>query len=251
MFYLYLKQHNVTNKCYLGQTTKDPFKYKGSGTYWLRHISKHGNDVTTVILAECETREELRTIGLYYSSLWNIVESVVFANLMEETGDGSGKISEQTRQKLSAMKRGISPSIEVRKKISKALSGRKLSEQTRQKLSGRKLSPETKANMIKYRIGKKLSEETRTKISNALSGRIFSEDTKRKMSESQLGRIHSEESKRKMSESQKNKIVTDETRMKMKQSHLNNPTVCCPHCQQEGKGNTMKRWHFDNCKIVQ
>jgi hypothetical protein len=23
----------------------------------------------------------------------------------------------------------------------------------------------------------------------------------------------------------------------------------CPHCHKYGKGNTMKRWHFDNCKV--
>lgn len=96
----------------------------------------------------------------------------------------------------------------------------------------------------------KNSEEAKIKIGKALKGRIFSEETKRKMGESQKGRIHSEESKRKMSESQRNKIVTDETREKMKHSHLNNPILTCPHCQKEGRGNTMKRWHFDKCKAT-
>ena len=26
--------------------------------------------------------------------------------------------------------------------------------------------------------------------------------------------------------------------------------VKCPHCKKEGGANTMKRWHFDNCKSL-
>jgi hypothetical protein len=26
------------------------------------------------------------------------------------------------------------------------------------------------------------------------------------------------------------------------------PKIICPHCNSEGAGNIMKRWHFDNCK---
>ena len=45
IIYLYIKQHSITNLKYFGVTKKkDPFKYMGSGTYWNRHISKHGKD---------------------------------------------------------------------------------------------------------------------------------------------------------------------------------------------------------------
>ena len=40
--WLYIKEHNVTGLKYFGKTTRDPLKYKGSGTHWTRHISKHG-----------------------------------------------------------------------------------------------------------------------------------------------------------------------------------------------------------------
>ena len=31
-----------------------------------------------------------------------------------------------------------------------------------------------------------------------------------------------------------------------------NTTVhTCPHCGKSGKSNSMKRWHFDNCKFKQ
>jgi len=51
IYYLYVKTHNVTGLNYLGYTTaKDPHNYKGSGTYWKRHIKKYGYDFTTSIL---------------------------------------------------------------------------------------------------------------------------------------------------------------------------------------------------------
>jgi predicted DNA binding protein len=50
---------------------------------------KHGYDVTTVILKECETNEEVKKWGLYYSKLWNIVENKSWANLIPESGEGS------------------------------------------------------------------------------------------------------------------------------------------------------------------
>jgi hypothetical protein len=87
--YLYKKTHRVTGLKYLGKTTaKDPYKYQGSGVYWTNHIKKHGYDCDTEILKECSSKEELREFGLYYSNLWNVVESDEWANLREEKGDG-------------------------------------------------------------------------------------------------------------------------------------------------------------------
>ena len=87
--YLYKKTHNVTGLQYLGKTTRNPFTYRGSGVYWSNHIKKHGYDVTTIILKECKTNEEVKQWGLYYSNLWNIVENKSWANLIPESGAGS------------------------------------------------------------------------------------------------------------------------------------------------------------------
>lgn len=85
--YLYIKTHNQTGLKYLGQTSKNPFKYKGSGKYWKRHLKQHGNDVITDILGTYQNKEDLSAAGIYYSKLWNIVESSEWANLGPETGD--------------------------------------------------------------------------------------------------------------------------------------------------------------------
>lgn len=104
MMYLYLKTHKDTGLKYLGMTTKDPFKYRGSGIYWDRHIKKHGNNVDTEILSICNTDEEIKELGLHYSKLWDIVDSPQFANLVPESGsDSSGMLnkshSEESKEK--------------------------------------------------------------------------------------------------------------------------------------------------------
>lgn len=96
--YLYVKTHNKTGLKYLGKTTSsDPHKYPGSGKYWTRHLQKYGYDYSTEIIKECETIDEIREWGLYYSKLWNVAENNEWANLILEQGEGldseSAKIS--------------------------------------------------------------------------------------------------------------------------------------------------------------
>ncbi len=99
--YLYVKTHNKTGLKYLGKTIQNPYKYKGSGIYWCRHLSKHGNDVTTEILKECQTNNDVKYWGQYYSDLWNVVVDDAWANLKPETGDGgSGKMLSSTKEKI-------------------------------------------------------------------------------------------------------------------------------------------------------
>lgn len=88
MIYLYLKTHNKTGLKYIGKTTKDPFKYNGSGKYWKRHLKQHGIDITTEILFQTEDKEIFKQKALDYSKKYNIVESDEYANLIDEKGDG-------------------------------------------------------------------------------------------------------------------------------------------------------------------
>jgi hypothetical protein len=100
--YLYVKTHRKTGLKYLGKTVQDPQQYHGSGKYWKKHLRVHGYDVETEILRECNSDEEIREWGLYYSELWSIVDArdehgnKIWANLKEEAGDGF--TSEQSRQ---------------------------------------------------------------------------------------------------------------------------------------------------------
>lgn len=83
---LYLKTHNKTGLKYLGQTTKDPFKYLGSGKYWKSHIIKHGNDIHTKILFESTDLEKFKEACRAFSIELNVVEDDNYANLVEEVG---------------------------------------------------------------------------------------------------------------------------------------------------------------------
>ena len=89
MYYLYLKTHNKTGLNYLGQTKTNPYTYKGSGTLWSEHLIAHGNDVETLVLHECETKAEIKDLGIFYSNLFDVVSSDTFANLCPEKGGGS------------------------------------------------------------------------------------------------------------------------------------------------------------------
>lgn len=104
--YIYLKIHNKTKKKYLGSTTcKNPYKYKGSGLVWKKHINKHGYNVTTKILGKFYDYNEAAKFAIKLSKQWNIVDNPNFANLMEENAQQSTPIkrffSSTTKAKMS------------------------------------------------------------------------------------------------------------------------------------------------------
>jgi hypothetical protein len=93
--YIYVKRL-PNGLLYLGKTeAKDPYKYKGSGTRWLSEIKKFGytnNDIETWILHKTKNREDLVNIALYYSKLFDVVNSDCWANLKNEEGDGGNTV---------------------------------------------------------------------------------------------------------------------------------------------------------------
>jgi hypothetical protein len=114
IYYLMVKTHKITGLKYLCQTKrKDPYRYLGSGTHWTRHLNKHGKDITTEIIRECQSKDELTEWGLHYSEMWNIVNvrdttgKKVWANLMPESGTG-GSTSEIQRRPSTRAKRSSS-----------------------------------------------------------------------------------------------------------------------------------------------
>lgn len=125
IYYLYKKTHNITGLKYLGKTYKDPFKYSGSGKYWLRHLKHHGNDVTTDIIFQTRCLEEFKQYSIAYSLEHNIVESSDWANLIIETGSGGDNPLSRT---ASAKEK----SLITRKKNNKTW---KLNSESRQKRS--------------------------------------------------------------------------------------------------------------------
>jgi hypothetical protein len=157
--YLYLKQSPSGLK-YLGVTSKDPYIYKGSGHYWKKHIKKHNlkcEDIATDILLETSDKDIVKFWGMYYSKIWNIVESDVFANLIPESGEFSTL--------------GFKMSLDSRNKISVGN-------------LGKKRSAEQSCNLSKIRLGRKLSDSAKLKIGIANSKRVQSLETKLKIGNS-------------------------------------------------------------------
>jgi hypothetical protein len=185
IYTLYIKTHNKTGLKYLGQTTsKDPHKYPGSGLYWKAHLNKHGYDYNTEILHECQSKEELKERGLYYSNLWNIVESNNWANLKEEQGDG-GRQSEAVRKRISETGKGRIPWNKGKQIWSEE---EKIKIGERNKARGPQ-SAETIAKRVEKTTGKKRTDEQKQRSSDAQKGRELTEEHKAKLKAAAQNRI--------------------------------------------------------------
>jgi len=88
---LMVKTHNVTGLkylCYSVREGDDLAEYKGSGTFWRRHLHKHGKDIRTEYLISTEDVDEFKTLAIETSKKFDIVNSSEWANLRIEQGDG-------------------------------------------------------------------------------------------------------------------------------------------------------------------
>jgi hypothetical protein len=185
--YLYVKTHLVTGLKYLGQTSsKDPHSYPGSGVYWKNHLKKHGYLYSTEILKECSSKDELKKFGIYYSRLWNVIESNEWANLKEEQGDG-GRQSEEVRNLIGEKGKGRIP-WNKGKKIWSEQDRKRIGQQNKNRGPQ---SAETIRKRTEKNTGKVRTEETKLKTSEKLKGRVFSEESRRKMSEAAKRRYKS------------------------------------------------------------
>ena len=65
-----------------------------------------------------------------------------------------------------------------------------------------------------------------------------------------------EETRKKIGDAHRGKIIPQEMRDRISETNKRkgikwpNPTVTCPNCGKAGGQSAMKRWHFDNCKIL-
>ena len=184
IYKLYVKTHNKTGLKYLGQSSaKDPHKYTGSGKYWKLHLIKHGIDYTTSILLETELKDEIKIQGLYYSKLWNIVDSDEWANLKEEQGDG-GRQSEEVRAKISEAGKGRIPWNKGKHMWTDA-DRMQISE--RNKNRGPQ-SADTIAKRVAKTTGKVRTDQQRLTSSLAQKGRKLTDEHKEKLKQAAQNR---------------------------------------------------------------
>jgi group I intron endonuclease len=204
-----------TKRIYIGQSMdidKRFNEYKllhcKSQTKLYNSLKKYGHEKHKFeIITTCEVKQ-LNELERYYQDCYNVISKNGLNCILTKASDRSGEISDETRKKLSALRRGNKNALghkhsdEARLKISEAHKGNKYS-------LGVKHSAEQnlqKSLRQKGKAGNIPSIETRLKMSEAKRGKKFSEERKQKMSEvlighkRNLGKKQSDEHKRKTSE---------------------------------------------------
>ena len=113
-----------------------------------------------------------------------------------------------------------------------------------------------KADVSKRISERPVSKETRQKQRAAKLGRSLPEETKNKLRVAMLGQRRGPEFAAKVSQAKLGIATrgsgwshTEETLAKMAASNRNRPMITCPHCTKVVKDHGgAKRWHFDRCK---
>ena len=183
---LLVMEHNITGLKYFCKTTvlNRVHRYKGSGIAWLKHLRENGFDVNVGVIGFYVEEKRCLDAAKKFSEDNNIVDSSEWANAIPETGrNGACMIGERNgffgkkhkpesielaRQKKigKSVNKGAHRSPEQRAKISASLKGRK-NPATALALTGRKLSDETKAKIAEAGKKRVWSDETREKIRQA------------------------------------------------------------------------------------
>lgn len=96
MHKLMIKTHTITGLKYLCYTRKTGLEYDqyiGSGIGWLKHLDENGIHIHTELIYESEDHNEFVTYARAKSIELNIVDSIEWANLKLEEGDGGDTVS--------------------------------------------------------------------------------------------------------------------------------------------------------------
>jgi group I intron endonuclease len=181
---IYIVINKITKMVYIGQTIKSLSdrkvshfsEAKRSGFYFHQALNKYGpENFTWEVLEYCDSKEELDEMEFHYIKQYNSLRPSGYNLTLGGDGTIGLKISEETRAKLSRIRKG-----------------RKMTEEARQKLimNHRDFSG---CNNPMYGVsspmkGKNHSIETKSKISLKLKGRSLSLEHRLKLSEAAKNR---------------------------------------------------------------
>jgi group I intron endonuclease len=151
----------------LQQRWQNGLGYRKSSRFY-NAILKYGwENIKHEILFENLTKAEAEQKEIEYIALYKSNDKRFGYNI-ENGGNSVGKLSEETKKKISLKRKGIKPNDETRKKLSNAHKKENLSLQTLNK-------------MIQSHIGKTQSNETKAKIGKKHKGKKYSLETINKM----------------------------------------------------------------------
>lgn len=223
---IYKIENKVNGKIYIGQTTKKSFdeRYRGDvernthNKHLQNSIKKYGieNFKIDECLCECDSEEELNEAEKFYIDYFNTMDPNHGYNKRE--GGNGGKLSDETKEKLSESIKKALADPETKKKMSEARKGKYCGEKNPMwgkhakdymteeaiQMRRKKISESLKGEKNPM-YGKPLSNEHKRKLSEAKKGKHLSEETKQKISKAQKGRPLSDEHKRKLSAARKGK----------------------------------------------
>lgn len=213
--YIVYKHTFPNHKVYIGITSQqNPYvRWGKSGGGYRNHypiwyaIQKYGwNNILHEIIFDDLTEDDAKKKEVELIKFYNSTDYKYGYNI----SPGGDSVSELTRLKLSKIHKGHSTSKETRQKIgianSKALKGRKLSEEVKQKQReshlNKKYTPmseQGKYNISISKRDKKLTDEHKRKISDGNKGKIISEQQRLAASQRMTGTHLSEDTKKKLS----------------------------------------------------
>jgi group I intron endonuclease len=164
-------------------------------------LNKYGFENHVFEIQELCDETQLNIRERYWQDFYIVLSKKGLNCKLTEADNRSGKLSDETKRKISEGNKGKVRSEKVRQAMSKRNKGKKLSEETKQKIKEAR-----KRQIILPR-----SEETKNKISKANKGSKHSEEVKKIISEKMKGvnkgRVFSDEHKKKLSEAAKNRKI--------------------------------------------
>lgn len=275
---IYKVTNTVNGHIYIGQTkTALASRWSkhcsdarsGAGWVLAAAIRKYGKEVFTVdVVEECADKDALNAAEI----AWILKLQPVYNAC--GGGGGLGSPSPEVRAKISAASRGRKVSDQARKNMAAAQKGHPVSEETKRKIYAanawyreqlrqkrltqpKKRTIHTYVSPLQNVYTEKGALSKREKQSVAAKHGFEFGTRQRLVGElnPMYGKTKPEEIKQVLSERMAGennpyfgKQHSEDTCAKMRAAHAARPPVTCPHCGKEGHVNTMKRWHFDNCR---
>jgi len=243
IYYLMVKTHTTTGLKYLCQTKgKNPFKYLGSGKYWRIHLAKHGPNIVTEIIRECQTKEELGYWGVYYSNIWDIVNSNDWANLRIENGSGGAMppiIAQQIQKTRIKNNNEASNPVIIEKQLATKRANGTLNPTTPESIKQGILTKKSRNNHLSRpeSIAKQLATKKLNGTLNITTTEVIEKQLATKRANGTLNATTLESIKQGI-----------ETRRKNGTINPNKICVTCVYCQVSTGKPHFAKYHGNNCK---